>query len=82
MISHHEIQQNTARIARTAMIVVICRAFLRSVLLLVIARQWIITDRSRKYRPPGNESFCRSFTLYTVPAVGAVGILTSFTDGL
>jgi hypothetical protein len=37
MISRHKIQQNTARIDRTAMNVVICRDFLRAVLLFVIA---------------------------------------------
>jgi hypothetical protein len=43
--------QNTASIARTAMNVVICRTFLRSVLLWVIDRQGMVTDRSYKYRP-------------------------------
>ena len=34
---YHETQQNTARIARTVGKVLICRSFLRSILLLVIA---------------------------------------------
>jgi hypothetical protein len=42
--------QNTARIVRTVVNVSICRTFLRSVLLLVIDRQGMDTDRSHKYR--------------------------------
>jgi hypothetical protein len=34
------------------------------------------------YRPSENMAFCRSFVLYPTPAVDAVGILASFTDGL
>jgi hypothetical protein len=34
------------------------------------------------YRPPVNALFCRYFSSSLVIAVGAVGILTSFTDGL
>jgi hypothetical protein len=37
-VENYNIQQITARIARTAMNVVICRTFSRAVLLLVIAR--------------------------------------------
>jgi hypothetical protein len=51
MISYPKIQQNTARSARTAMNVVICKAFLRSVLSIVYRPPGIITDRSHKYRP-------------------------------
>jgi hypothetical protein len=37
----------------------ICRTFVRSVLLLVVDRQWIITDRSRRYRPlSGHMEIC------------------------
>jgi len=43
--------QSTDRIARSTPNVAICRTFSRVVLLLVVDRQWIITDRSRKYRP-------------------------------
>jgi hypothetical protein len=38
-IFHHKIQLNTARIARTAMNVAICRTFLQAVLLLVVVRR-------------------------------------------
>jgi hypothetical protein len=59
--------------------VVICRTFLRAALLLVIACP-------EKYRPRidrlVNEPFCRAFSSPLVIAVGAVGILTIFTDGL
>jgi protein tyrosine phosphatase (PTP) superfamily phosphohydrolase (DUF442 family) len=51
MISHHNIQQDTARIARTAHSVAFCRTFLRSVLLWVIDRHGMDTDRHDKYRP-------------------------------
>ena len=45
------VRQSTARIARTAMNIVICRTFSRAVLLLVIARgRWVI-DCYDKYRP-------------------------------
>ena len=47
----HNIRQNSARIARTARNVVICRAYLRSVLLRVIDRHGMDTDRHIKYRP-------------------------------
>ena len=43
--------QSIARIDRTDRKGVFCRSFSWAVLLLVIDRQWIITDRSRKYRP-------------------------------
>jgi hypothetical protein len=51
MIQYRKTWQNTARIARTTVNVAICRTFLRSVLLWVIDRQGMVTDRSRKYRP-------------------------------
>jgi hypothetical protein len=38
MIPYHKIQQNTDRIARIIDNMVICRAFLRAALLVVIAR--------------------------------------------
>ena len=62
------VRQNSARIARTVFNVAVCRTFLRSVLLWVIDPQRMVTDRhgmdtdrSHKYRPPGNESFCGAF---------------------
>ena len=45
------IVQSTARIARTVVNVAICRIFLRLVLLWVIDRQGMVTDRHDKYRP-------------------------------
>jgi hypothetical protein len=43
--------QSTARIARTLINAPVCRTFLRSVLMWVIGRHGMITDRSHKYRP-------------------------------
>jgi hypothetical protein len=45
--------QSIVCIACTVFNVSICRTFLRAVLLLVVDRQWIITARSRRYRPHG-----------------------------
>jgi len=39
MISRHNTQQNTARIARTVVNLALCRTFSRAMLLLVIARE-------------------------------------------
>jgi hypothetical protein len=47
----HKTPQSIARIARTARNVVFCRTFSRAVLLLVIDRHGMDTDRSHKYRP-------------------------------
>jgi hypothetical protein len=44
-------RKSTDRIARTARNVVFCRTFLRSVLLWVIDRHGMDTDRSHKDRP-------------------------------
>jgi hypothetical protein len=43
--------QSIARIARTVFNVAVCRTFLRSVLLWVIDRHGMDTDRSHEYRP-------------------------------
>jgi hypothetical protein len=43
--------QSAARIARTLINAPVCRTFLRSVLMWVIGRHGMITDRSHKYRP-------------------------------
>jgi hypothetical protein len=43
--------QSTARIARTAINVVICGYFVRSIMLCFTDRQWTVTDRRLKYRP-------------------------------
>jgi hypothetical protein len=59
MIQYRKSWQNTARIARIVLNVSICRTFVWSVLLLVVDRQWIITDRSRRYRPlSGHMEIC------------------------
>ena len=50
-ISRHNIQQNTACIARIICKVHISRTFLRSVVSWGIDRQWTVTDRHDKYRP-------------------------------
>jgi len=50
-ISWRNVQQDTARIARTVGNLAICRAFLRATLREVIDRQWLVIDRSHKYRP-------------------------------
>ena len=44
--------QSIARIDRTARKVLISRSFVRLVLLWVIDRQWTVTERHSKYRPP------------------------------
>jgi hypothetical protein len=50
---------NTARIARIVCKVYISKDFVRAVLSWGIDRQWIITDRSRKYRPlSGHMEIC------------------------
>jgi hypothetical protein len=51
MILLHKIQQNTDRIARITMSVVVSRTFSRATLWEVIDRQWTVTDRHDKYRP-------------------------------
>jgi hypothetical protein len=51
MIQYRKSWQNTVRIARTVGNVVICRTFLRSVLLWVIDRHGMDTDRHDRYRP-------------------------------
>src|SRR5215203_223904 len=73
--------QSIARIARTAMNVVICRGFARAVLSWGIDRQWTVTERSHKYRPPGNESFCGALSSPLVIAVGAGDIFRTSNDG-
>jgi hypothetical protein len=52
MISWRNVQQNTARNDRIIDNMVICRTFMRSVLSWGVDRQWTVTERSRKYRPP------------------------------
>jgi hypothetical protein len=44
---YQEIPQNTARIARKASKVCICRDFMRAILSLIIARKLEIIDRTR-----------------------------------
>jgi hypothetical protein len=51
MIFRRNVQQNTARIARTDFNVAVCRTFMRSVLSIVYRSPGTITDCSRKYRP-------------------------------
>jgi hypothetical protein len=48
---HQRISQNTARIDRIMINAPICRTFLRAVLLWVLDRQGMVTDRHDKYRP-------------------------------
>ena len=50
MISCRNVQQTTDRIDRIIDNMVICRTFLRSVLLWVIDPQRMVIDRSHKYR--------------------------------
>jgi hypothetical protein len=50
-IFSRNVRQNTARIDRTVHNVALSRTFSRAVLLLVIDRHGVDTDRSRKYRP-------------------------------
>jgi hypothetical protein len=72
------VSQNTARIDRMARNVVFCRTFSRTVLLLVVDRQWIITDRSRKYQTHIARiefSYLQVFFCLWAVAVGAGDIL-------
>jgi hypothetical protein len=77
--------QNTDRIARIVCKVHICRSFLRSVFTNIIIHVRDLSpaltnsDRGLTYR---NRRFSGSFALHLTLAVGAVGILTSFTDAL
>jgi hypothetical protein len=65
--------------------VVICRTFLRAVLLLVIGRgRWVI-DRSYKYRPLidcTNVVFCRYFPSIYLPRSMRAILCEFFPDGL
>jgi hypothetical protein len=47
-----------------------------------IFRHKLKQSTDRIARSDCNVAFCRSFVLYPTPAVDAVGILASFTDGL
>jgi hypothetical protein len=82
MISWRNVQQSTDRIART----LINAPFLAVGIVIGHRPRAIGYHPPRQLppaeRPPGNEPFSRSFSFPLVIAVGAVGILTSFTDGL
>jgi hypothetical protein len=70
--------QNTARIARTAMNVVVCRTFLRAVLYPAIARKTVgsrpFLQVPPAYRVRRNVAICRHFCNTKGTAVDAVGI--------
>ena len=51
IISYHKIQQDTDRIARIAVNVVVCGHSVRSTRLCFTDRQWTVTDRHDEYRP-------------------------------
>jgi hypothetical protein len=76
----------TDRIARTAMNVVICRTFVRSVFFITTRHGDGCIDRSLQiattHRPLRISSVCRSFMLYAVTAVDAVDTLECFLDSL
>ncbi len=77
--------RNTARIDRTAHNVKFCRTFVWMIAVRVPpADERLPTAVSvpTAYRPCNNPAVCSSFVLYPTLAVGAVGILTSFTAGL
>jgi hypothetical protein len=57
------IVQSTVRIARIMINAPICRTFLRLVLLWVIDRQGMVTDRHDKYRPRTNVCFAGLLSL-------------------
>lgn len=73
-----EIPQNTARIDRKTVKMLVCRGFVRAVLLTSIAPKSAGTARKRKYRPRRKSRFCRSFPSCTPVAVDAVDILQGF----
>jgi hypothetical protein len=79
------VQQNTARIARTAGNVAFCRTFLRSVFTVIstcadgfVARSTQIATADRTDR---NQRFSRSFLHFKGCAVGAVATFPTFTMG-
>jgi hypothetical protein len=82
MIQYRKTWQNTARIIDN---MVVCRTFVRSVFTNIITHVGICrphltdSDRGLTHR---NRQFSWSFALHLTLAVGAVGILTSFTAGL
>ena len=75
---YHKTPQSTARIARTVGYALNCRSFLWSVLLSVIDRQGMVTDRRLKYRlriAPRNVAFCRYFVSMVDAAVDVGDVL-------
>jgi hypothetical protein len=86
MIQYRKSWQNTARIARIIDNMGICSTFVRAVFTNTITHVGGLyrphltdSDRGLTHR---NRRFSGSFVLHLTLAVGAVGILTSFTDGL
>jgi hypothetical protein len=85
MIQYRKTWQNTARIARIIDNMGICSTFVRSVFTNIITHEEVYrphlthSDRGLTHR---NRRFSGSFALHLTLAVGAVGILTSFTAGL
>jgi hypothetical protein len=78
-IHYRKTRQNTDRIARNTVNVLVCRAFLRSVLTMVHRP---LMDRYRPlfqvptaYRPHSYPGICWSFSFVTMAAVDAVDIL-------
>jgi hypothetical protein len=65
-----------ARVDRTARKVDICRTFVWMIAVIVAPADERLPTA---YRPCNNPAVCSSFVLYPTLAVGAVGILTSFT---
>jgi hypothetical protein len=59
--------QSTDRIARTIFNVAVCRTFSRLVLLWLIDRHGMVTDRSRKYRPLIDRLEMRCFAGLSTP---------------
>ena len=79
------VRQNTARIDRTVGNTAISRDFVRAVLSRVsTARGWLSTavPSTDRLLTAWNPLFSRSFSWVMAAAVGAVGILVSFSDGL
>jgi hypothetical protein len=69
IISYHKIQQDTDRIARTAVNVVVCGYSARSTRLCFTDRQWTVTDRRLNYRPRSTVTDLLGLQVFDAPLV-------------
>jgi hypothetical protein len=81
MISCRNVLQITVRIDRTARKVLISRDFVLAVLSWGIDRQWTVTDRHGKYRPPIDRQDLLRLQVFH-PLRGPRGRCGRYLDGL